>query len=452
MKKSPLVFSAFALCIMYWIYLACTAEMVIGHDALGYERLGTLIHTQGFGEYLRTGPNREPLYPLLIAFSMSLSERLHVGYSTVQIFFQLFILFSTQLILLKLLRALGISSWISAFTIFYFGISPAVVNSAFRLYSEITAYPLVLGIIWLTHKLMDSAWNSKFCHHSFCLGLLLVLITMVKGIFEAIIPLNFLGLILAAALRKWLRLNFFMLLAAAYFSFFLPVTAYKWANKIANGHFALTDRGAYALYGSTARRVQNLSGRQILAGMAYVPHWRFCEHFFTPEECAYWSYTTSDSLGFGKQQELSEILPAQKIDKELFKLSLQKAGEKPLQYFLLTFLEGFKLFFWESPSMQYVYYPDPVIKFYSLKPINLSLYIVMPILTILAVGYGLIFIFKKSAPPLIGIILVFIISYAAAYSFFLILDRYSFPLIPLYLILIAWMAHHILKYPWMQLR
>ena len=74
--KQPLfpssVIAIFLLSLAYWLYLASATQMSISADAAVYQDLGRLLQNHGLAAYLKTGPNREPLYPLLVMFSMKL--------------------------------------------------------------------------------------------------------------------------------------------------------------------------------------------------------------------------------------------------------------------------------------------------------------------------------------------------------------------------------------------
>lgn len=150
MKKSVFqkpLFWPFAISFIYWTYLFLTARMIIDCDAIGFESMGKILAEKGWAQYFSSGPNREPLYPLLISFSMNIGKLFSVSYQAIQTLLQFLILFITQLITLRILRLLNIDNRINALTILYLGISPALVNSALSLYSEIATYPLILAAI-----------------------------------------------------------------------------------------------------------------------------------------------------------------------------------------------------------------------------------------------------------------------------------------------------------------
>ena len=95
MKPAPLpriILIIFLLSLCYWIYLACTTTMYISCDAIGYQGLGQLLKEKGFIAYFKTGPNREPIYPLLVALSMHWASFTGIAYTKIMAFFGVSIL------------------------------------------------------------------------------------------------------------------------------------------------------------------------------------------------------------------------------------------------------------------------------------------------------------------------------------------------------------------------
>ena len=99
---------AFLIPLLYWAYLYFNAQMDIKHDAVGYEHLGRLLYTEGWSEYFRLGPYREPLYPFLVSVSMQLADFFHVNYQSIQKLIQISILLITQISIFKILHRLKI--------------------------------------------------------------------------------------------------------------------------------------------------------------------------------------------------------------------------------------------------------------------------------------------------------------------------------------------------------
>ena len=458
-KHIPTI-AAFIVCWMYWIYLIFHSQMVIEHDARGYEYFGSLINHKGWIEYIRTGPNREPVYPFLIALSMRISEHFSILYQLVQRILQIFILFSAQLLLWQFLKELKINRWLTAIMIAYFGISPSIINSSLILFSEIVAYPLVLLVILLSCRgwlLIQEKEGNKFIFTAIGLGLVLALLTLAKGAFEIIGVLLLMpfGLLAIKNLfdqeRKVFQRSIIFLLISFLF-FYTPIVLYKSLNKKYNGQFVLTDRGSWALYGNTARRMQPLTPRQWLAALAFVPSWQFCTSVCTQPECEYWSFIPSDKLGADKRNELSQVMSPNQVDHKLFILSIQKILENPVQYFLLMIIESLKMFFWEFPWALYVIYPAWIYQVYQLTFLQWFFYLAVPIVTFMTVMYLVKFVWRhqthvfSKADESISIlffITVFMTSFMFVHSFFFILSRYILLLSPLYLISTAVFIQHI---------
>ncbi len=468
LKHSPLILIVFTVSILYWIYLSFICQMYLWHDALGYEQLGKMLHKNGWIEYFKTGPNREPIYPWLVSTSMHIAEMLSTSYKTVQMFFQILILFGTQILTYLLLKKSKINTILTALTLLYLGFSPAMFISTFRLYSEIAAYPFVLLIIlfsvqsWKNIHSADKGNHRNLILTSIFLGLSFLGAAFVKGIFELILPIYafpFILFMILAFQQKNKRLTINTLLCCILFlaSFYAPLNLYKLANKIYNGKFTLTDRGPWALYGNTARRMEPLTMKRFLMAVAYVPRPESCYALFDKKSCQFWHYSESDKFGYEKLGELNRKgLSPKKVDKTLIRLSIKKALKNPFQYGLFWIIEGFKLFFWEFTSMAYVVYPDWMIKLFYFAPFYLGLNGLMALLSFLSLLYLAKFslqhkntLFSLKTTPDEPIILAFSIfalisAYIAVHCFFFVLPRYVFPIVPLYLISIAFLIQRLL--------
>jgi len=439
------VFLAFILSLCYLAYLINTASIVMAMDAVGYEYLGNLIATKGWLAYFQEGPNREPVYPLLISLSMLLGEKLSLSYQNIIIIAQVFILFLTQCLAYTLLQKLKISRMISAIVILYIGISPSLVNSAFSLFSEIATYPLILLIVLLCAECWDLINNNETAQtalKALILGVLLVLMTLSKGIFEFIAPI--------------LLLPFFCLMIKHFFdkkkscaktgiifliivtsSFYSGIFAYKNLNKIHNGNFAITNRGAWALYGNTARRLDATTPKHFLSGLATMPGWGVCRKFFNKNDCEYWKHEQSDSLGITMESKLvNEGYQGNKLDKQLMKLSKQKILSNPPLYAVYYGIECIKMFFWESTKIGYVTYPTWLDNIFSFGPFKSALRLVIFLITFTSFVWSWLN-FKKTSSPLIPFCLFLITIYISLYALFFALTRYSLPIAPLFLIIAA---------------
>jgi len=443
------IYAAFLISILYWIYLGLTIKMIVVYDAAAYESLGKIISQQGWGEFFRTGPNREPFYPAMIAFSMNLGKIFGISYQFVQVIIQLLVLFLTQILTLCILRILKINNLLSALTILYLGISPGIVNSALSLFSEIAIYPLILAGLLLIYRSWLSFIGPKFriILLAILTSLLFVVMTLNKGIFELVTPVFFFLFILSAFFTRNRKLivNAFLYLVVVLGIFYALVNGYKSVNEIFNGHFTVTNRGAWVLYGSTARRMEPLTKERFLTAIAYVPGEGVCQSVFGEKRCRFWSFWKADELGSQKVSELSN-LPPKAVDNALITLSKQEVLKNPGQYVLLFAIEASKMFFWESTQIGYVVYPAGLTKLFAWAPLKNGLRLAMALLTLLAVVYLFMLLWRKRKEALESesslilpyFCLLFIFSFVSLYSAFSIIARYLLLIVPLYLIIVTY--------------
>lgn len=452
--KRPLFWS-FLICFLYWAYLFFTSHMYISCDAINYESTGRLLQEKGWLEFFKTGPHREPFYPFLIAISMHISKFLSVSYQSIITIFQLLILFLTQLLALFILKHLKIKNLIICSVILYLGISPALVNSALSLFSEIAIYPFILSIIIISYYCWISFNKSK--KRTTLLagisGILFFLTVLNKAIFEIIVP-GFIILIFILTLftrkRKFI-LNSLIYLLVATTVFFSLTFGYKSANKIFNDNFVITQRGDLKLYGTTVRRTENLTGKDFLTALAYVPGKGFCNIIFGEEKCSYWGFKQIDTIGFDKMAQLEGSgLESEKASQTAVHLAINMALKKPIQYSILWLMEGSKMIFWESTKTGFVAYPILLERIFSCKLFKNGLRLLISGLTFLALFYSIIFLWKKrkiifdkknlsqnNEEILIFLSLFIILPFIGIHSFFDTVTRYAFPIAPLYLIIIA---------------
>jgi hypothetical protein len=415
-----------------------------------------MIYEEGWIKFFETGPNREPLYPFLISLSMHLADIFSISYLHIQKFFQLMILLSTQMLALRLLRKFEISNTIIALTILYIGVSPAIVNSTFSLFSEVMTYPFILGILYALTKawrsILQGAHSLKLVFLGLVTSILFIFITSVKAIFEFLFPvilLPYIFLLLYSLIQKKRKLAVhsvtYILMTFLALSAFLHF--FKSINLEYNGNYAFTNRGSWMLYGTIARRLVPMTPPKILAALAMVPGDGICNSLFEEKECYHWTFNKTMDLGVEKMGELSYLgVAPHQIDSQLIESSLQKILDKPWQYAFFHLVEGGRMFFWESTQIGFVTYPvwlNHVFAFFLLKN---GLRLVMGGLTITSFFYLLIFIFKNknlllsvnhpNAEKLQLCFFQFLImfTFIQLYSFFCILTRYSFPIIPLYML------------------
>jgi hypothetical protein len=452
--QSKKIAGVFLLSLLYWLYLSQTTRMSITADAICYESLGRMIYSQGWISYFTTGPNREPLYPLLIAASMHIGHITGLAYVKIMALFGVIILFLTQALCYKILRLLNIRNSICVLVLAYLALSPALNNAAFSLFSEIAAFPIILGIVLISANAWDAITQNKreqALIYGALLGILLTAATLVKGIFECISPayliIFFATVFLTDKTKKIATL--LLCLAAAFSFYYVPITDYKWLNKQYNGNFAITNRASLALYGDTAQRMAPLTFERFAEALAYVPGEGVCNGIFGPRECDFWSFQKCDELGTEKQIELNiHHLSLEKINSALIKASAQKALQKPLQYALMTFLEGFKMFFWESTKVGFVDYPVWLQNIYDTKMLNNGLRFFASLMTLIAVISLWVSTLRSPRSPISFLIGQMVLLYIVFFSFFFIVTRYALPIAPLYLIAIGvWLNNLASKKP-----
>ena len=388
---------------------------------------------------------------------MRVADNFSVSYRNVLPLLQVGILFLTQILTLIVLKKFRIRPGIAAAIILYLGISPAIINSVFSLYSEIAAYPFILLMVIWGARAWKNIWNdertlSGITLDAAVMGIVSLLTVFAKAVFEAIVPVLLLPYVVVTVLafrnrQKTLQRRCLIFLLISTFSFYLPLYIYKGLNREYNGHFSVTDRGASALYGNAMRRMEKLTPAQWGAAVAFVPGEDVCRTFFPPERCAFWSYQPSDAYSRAKEAEfIKNNTPPEEKDKIFLRLCVEKILRNPFQYFILSVLEGTKMLFWESTTIGFVVYPQWLTTLYDgwLLKTGLKFFVFLMTLAALIFSSGRagFSIVSRITPPteqesLRLMILLLIGSYIAAHSFFLILTRYSLPLGPLYLILVA---------------
>jgi hypothetical protein len=347
------------------------------------------------------------------------------------------------------MRILKINDLLSALIILYLGISPATVNSSLSLFSEIVTYPLILAglilvyISWLSFK----GPRLKIILLAVATSLSFTLIVLSKGIFELVIPIFFFLFLVSIFFtrnRKFIA-NALVYIAVVLGIFYSLLGGYKSLNEVFNGHFTITNRGGWVLYGSTARRMEPLTAERFLTALAYVPGENVCQSVFGGKKCSSWVFWRIDELGSQKVRELGD-LPPEAVDLTLIGLSKQEILKNPAQYALFFAVEASKMFFWESTQIGYVVYPEGLTKLFNWAPFKNGLRLAMAFLTGFAVIYLFILLWRKrgtlfeleSSFALPYFCLLFIFSFISFYSTFVIITRYLLPIVPLYLILIAY--------------
>ncbi|HOW35833.1 MAG TPA: hypothetical protein PL155_05405 [Candidatus Omnitrophota bacterium] len=441
-----LIIYCFAASFAYWVYLFFASHMAISCDAIGYEKLGRLLYQEGWGAYFITGPNREPVYPWLVSVAMRIADGTGISYMYVQKSFQILILAISQFLLYRFLVLLNIRRGIIVGAILYFGFSPSLVNAGFSLYSEIAAYPFILGIIGSTYFLWKRTQEKKLWSvlgWAICLEFCFIGGTFVKGVLEIGFPLYFLFLIIVfIRWRKKERASwqYALPLVLTAVIFYGILGGYKGLNYRHNQCFTLTDRGAWALYGNTIRRMEPLTFKSFLSNLASVPGEGACRAFFSEEECYFWSAQKSDGIGMPRLGELvAQGIPVNEINHVLVRDSAKAALRNPFQYALLSATEAVKMLFWESTRIGFVDYPAWLERLFTLGIVKNGIRFVISGLTILAFFY----LWARKEGGILLAIKWFLTIYIILHSFFLIVTRWALPVAPLYIIIIAYFLDQI---------
>ncbi|MBI4309840.1 MAG: hypothetical protein HY591_05865 [Candidatus Omnitrophica bacterium] len=453
-----IIVCVFLFSLLYWSYLALNTRMSISCDSIGYEALGRLIQEHGFlpAYFKNNEPNREPLYPLLVSSSMYLERILGMGYTKIMAAYGVLILLMTQILIYIVMRLLNIRTGVCALALAYMGISPALNNTAFSLYSEIATYPFILLLILLNARAYQTIREGTIkdsLRIGFYLGLIFLAVTFIKAVFELVFFILCAAYvcILAASLfqrKNAIALNCLIVLVIFAASYQAPVLAYKSLNKKYNDHFVLTNRGSWALYGSCAVRAEKLTVERFLTAAASVPGRGFCEQTFGKEKCFFWGTEQSDLLGDTKLVEISRHTPASMVDQRMLELAKEKAMKNPAQFILLMGLDGLKMFFWESTQIGFVAYPPWMERMYHITLFKNGLRMLVSLLSLGGFLYLGVFIFKNftaflngraSSPRIITGSFMFLIiaGYVGLHSLFNTVPRWALPLAPLYIITIG---------------
>jgi hypothetical protein len=460
--REHLVKAAFIIPVLWWVYLFFTTQIVIVFDSEGYESVGRMIYLQGWQEFFRSGPHREPFFFILIALSMWMGDIFNVSYFYPLKFFGLIFLFATMVISYRLMRMLGIHRLVAAAAVFYLGISPVMTNASLRLWSEFAVFPFVVLAVWWTVKswqfLMRESSSKKEIGETVLrgagLGIIFLLIMSVKAVAEPILMAYlwpfYWQIFVTGRANDYLKMKHLIIFCLAVFLIFEGVLAgYKLINYQHNGQYEYTTRWDWALWGYAKRRAEPLTLKSLGAAVAFVPGTDLCIKTFGNESCEFWSARYSDDLDVSKSAELTaEGLNEAEKSKRFVRDSLKEMAATPLQQAGLMLIEAHKIFFWES-SLAFVAYPDWIENIFYLSPWMNRLKYALAGLGWLASLFAIYYLCRRKTS--VGIkeptrkdTLLFVVNflfwYTAAYSLYFIVDRYSFPVISLLIVLIAFMV------------
>ena len=298
--ENPSVYILFLVVVIlctlsYWTYLYFTTEMSIAQDAVGYENSGRVVAEQGWRSYFKGAPEREPLYIFTIAFSMKMGNMFGLNYQHFQKLIQVMLFFFAQLLLVYLHHKLRVHNLLKILTIIYFGISPAIVNGAFSLYSEIIVYPFVLLAVILLGKSWQAVYESSM-KQCVVLAVLtaacLLILTFGKGIFRFISMISllpFLSIFLRAVWAKqWgLTKKALVYILIVIFVVNAGVFVIQSLNEKYNGNFVYTGRYNFLILGSAIKRTRPLNKEIVLSHIASIPGAGICGKMFNQEICDY---------------------------------------------------------------------------------------------------------------------------------------------------------------------
>ncbi len=435
-----------------------SSTMVISADALGFESLGKVLYEKGWIDFFVHGPQREPLYPFLISWSMRIAGLMNIPYQKVQMVLQFSILFITQIFVLIILGRLGVSRVLRTAVGLYITISPALTNSALSLYSEVLTYPLILGIVasavyaWrcLGGKSIIRIVGAGVITSFFFISLIFAKVAYYYSFFIFHIPFLLLALVSLVVKQKrkvfW-NVVFYFSLTIGLVHFF--VISYKLINHRFNGYFEFTDRGAGHFWTGAAERTEPHTGSALLAHLAAVPGEGICKRFFSEDECRKVSFFGSDDLRVAATSNLLSGLPSSIHSRVLMSNGFELISRRPFQYALLYSIEGLRSFFWETSRLGFVDYPGWLGVVYRNNIFNDTLRVVISTLTIFSFFYLVIQLIKKF---MIGdnfyrspndrdvfsfFTIIMIISHTAIYALANIVTRYCLHIAPLFLICIA---------------
>jgi len=463
-NAGPLTIVAFALCFIYWIYLIFNSEMVIQHDSYTYEALGVLLNEQGWMAYFKTGPHREPLYPLTVAISMRIADILSTHYQFILKIIQAFVLFVSQILVYGLMGKLRITHKVKLIIILYMGFSPAIVNSVFSLYSEIIVIPFVLAIIFcsvLSWKIILTGQSKQVILMALLTATAFLLAAFGKGVFQYIFLIYlvpFVCVMIFSLIRRKKKIfsNTILYLGVAFAIFYLCTSSYKFMNKIYNGQNTFTDRYSSIFFANAYKRADPLTPKLLMTNISAIPGIGFCKIFFTVEECRACEWIGAEKYMYGFRDEILKDVPKDQLDSKSIELALIQILQHPFKYLLFCGIEATKMMFWESTQIGFVDYPDWLNRLFATTWLKNMLRLLISILTICAFLYLIFSTYRKRSYLFdfseAGIevqycffILLITFGFIAIYSLCYVLTRYALVIAPLYLVAISYFLNNIRK-------
>jgi len=460
-KLNKRILFSFAIPFIFWIYLAFSTQMTIAFDSIGYVEGGELFKTGGLSGYLKDGPQREPLYAYAISLSMKMADVIGVDYKKILTCLQILMLFLGQVLLYRLLLYLKLNKTITAGAILYYGLSPGLISCGFDLYSEIVTLPFIL----LSILFISKAWQCSLQEdikasffYAFCFSLTSTIAAFSKAILVTLYPLfifPFVILLVYAFFKRKVKrgLCVGLFLVIFFVIFNGTLSGYKNLNQKYHGRYTFTnDRGVIMLYTVAFRRTSRLTKELLGIAISSVPGEKVCRSFYG-KACNEWLLGTI-ALGLNKRNELiGKNVPEEEIDREMILSSMKLVLLHPLQYSFFTFLEGVKMVFWESTKIGFVSYPDWMTKIHDNIIIKSTLRLLIGLITFFAMLYLSWYLLRSprvvfvqtgasgERPQCLLFLFFFVMLFAGLYALFPVLVRYSLPIAPLFIAVIAFVAN-----------
>lgn len=435
--------------------------MNIAYDSIGFEENGRILKAQGLSGYLKNGPQKEPFYATTISLSMRIAETQHVDYKKVQTALQLLLLFLGQLLLYQLLRRLQLNETVTSAAILYYGFSPGLISCGLDLYSEIATLPFtVLSVLLVSkawHFLLQGDRKSTTLYALF-FALTATVAVFSKAVLIILYPLfllPFLAVLTSSLAKGKKERAHSALIFLVIFSiiFFPTINAYRSLNEKYNGNYTFTDdRGTPMLYTLAIKRTAPLTKEYLSLALSSVPGQNVCRAFNTKEACYQWLFDGSADLGLRKRSELAqEHIPGQQISQTLLFSGIRQILSNPLQYAFFSFLEALKMFFWESTKIGFVSYPDWLTHIHDNALVKNALRLFMASATLFSILFTGVRVFKNRRRIYLTdglhekyqhlfFLFFFLMLFVGLCALVQTATRYSLPVAPLFIAVIAFTA------------
>jgi len=455
----------FALCFIYWVYLIFHTKMAVIFDASEYESAGRLIYQNGWIDFFKTGPHREPLYPALIAFSMGWANFFSTDYQIILKVFQVALLLFTQSLLFLLLRKLKLREGVNMVAVLYYGISPALINATFSLFGEIIVFPWVVAVVLLS----DSLWSDIgqkgkhgfFLAKAVLLGACFSLLVFGRGIFLYVFSFFMLPFCLWVFLALYKRrglilLRLLLLLSAASLTFYSLSAQIKVMNLRYNGEYGLGASRLDILLGSAYKRSQPVNWRIVASHIASIPGNGVCRMFFSQQECDYADWYGSDQFRVTEVARRIEAIPKARRGQEILILTAGKITGHPFQFCFFSVVEALKMPFWESTQIAYVTYPEFLTKVYDNPLIRFGLRFFFGLVSAFSFIFVTFKLWRKRGEcfmakegqrdtSLLFFVWLMITAYTLSYSSCYVVTRYALPIVSMFVICICFTVNEIIK-------